>query len=71
VLAIATWPLYRRIHGSLGGRATWSAALMMLLILVLVVIPIAFLSAAAGGAAAGCSRRSRDGSPTASTCPKS
>ena len=47
VLAIATWPLYRRIHGSLGGRATWSAALMMLLILVLVVIPIAFLSAAA------------------------
>ena len=47
VLAIATWPLYRRIHDSLGGRATWSAALMMLLILVLVVIPIAFLAAAA------------------------
>ncbi len=47
VLAIATWPLYRRIHDGLGGRATWSAALMMLLILVLVVIPIAFLSAAA------------------------
>jgi predicted PurR-regulated permease PerM len=47
VLAIATWPLYRRIHDSLGGRATWSAALMMLLILVLVVIPIAFLSGAA------------------------
>jgi predicted PurR-regulated permease PerM len=47
VLAIATWPLYRRIHDGLGGRATWSAALMMLLILVLVVIPIAFLSGAA------------------------
>jgi predicted PurR-regulated permease PerM len=47
VLAIATWPLYRRIHDGLGGRATWSAALMMLLILVLVVIPIAFLAAAA------------------------
>ena len=47
VLAIATWPLYRRIHDGLGGRATWSAALMMLLILVLVVIPIAFLSVAA------------------------
>jgi predicted PurR-regulated permease PerM len=47
VLAIATWPLYRRLHDSLGKRATWSAALMMLLILVLVVIPIAFLTAAA------------------------
>ena len=47
VLAIATWPLYRRIHDSMGGRATWSAALMMLLILILVVIPIAFLAAAA------------------------
>lgn len=47
VLAIATWPLYQRIHDRLGARATWSAALMMLLILVLVVIPIAFLTAAA------------------------
>lgn len=47
VLAIATWPLYQRLHDRMGGRATWSAALMMLLILVLVVIPIAFLAAAA------------------------
>lgn len=47
VLAIATWPLYERLHRGMGGHATWSAALMMLLILVLVVIPIAFLAAAA------------------------
>ena len=47
VLAIATWPLYQRIHDAMGGRATWSAALMMLLILVLVVIPIAVLAGAA------------------------
>ena len=47
VIAIATWPLYRRLHDSLGRRATWSATLMMLLIVVLVVIPIAFLAAAA------------------------
>lgn len=47
VLAIATWPLYARLHEGMGGHPTWSAALMMLLILVLVVIPIAFLSAAA------------------------
>jgi predicted PurR-regulated permease PerM len=47
VLAIATWPLYRRIHEGMGGRATWSASLMMLLILVLVVIPIALLASAA------------------------
>ena len=47
VLAIATWPLYQRLHDRMGGRATWSAALMMLLILVLVVIPIAFLAASA------------------------
>lgn len=47
VLAIATWPLYQRLHNAMGGRATWSAAMMMLLILVLVVIPIAFLAAAA------------------------
>jgi predicted PurR-regulated permease PerM len=48
VLAIATWPLYQRIHDAMGSRATWSAALMMLLILVLVVIPITLLAAAAG-----------------------
>jgi predicted PurR-regulated permease PerM len=47
VLAIATWPLYERIHNGMGNRATWSAALMMLLILVLVVIPITLLAAAA------------------------
>ncbi|HET9024998.1 MAG TPA: AI-2E family transporter [Burkholderiaceae bacterium] len=47
VLAIATWPLYRRIHAAMGGRSTWSAAVMMLLILVLVVIPITFLTGAA------------------------
>jgi predicted PurR-regulated permease PerM len=47
VLAIATWPLYQRIHGVMGGRATWSAALMMLLIIVLVVIPITVLAWAA------------------------
>lgn len=46
VLAIATWPLYRRLHDAMGQRASWSAALMMLLILVLVVIPIAFLAVA-------------------------
>ncbi|HEX5638648.1 MAG TPA: AI-2E family transporter [Burkholderiaceae bacterium] len=48
VLAIATWPLYQRIHDAMGGRATWSAALMLLLILVLVVIPFTLLAAAAG-----------------------
>jgi len=47
VLAISTWPLYQRLLDAMGGRTTWSAALMMLLILVLVVIPIAFLAAAA------------------------
>jgi predicted PurR-regulated permease PerM len=47
VLAIATWPMYERLHQLIGGHATWSAALMMLLILVLVVIPIAFLTSAA------------------------
>ena len=47
VLAIATWPLYERINEGMGGRATWSAALMMLLILVLVVIPITALAGAA------------------------
>lgn len=47
VLAISTWPLYQRIHDGMGGRATWSAALMMLLILVLVVVPIALLTGAA------------------------
>jgi len=47
VLAIATWPLYQRIHDGMGGRSTWSAAVMMLLILVLVVIPIAVLAGAA------------------------
>jgi predicted PurR-regulated permease PerM len=47
VLAIATWPLYRRLHASLGGRSTLAASLMMLLILVLVVIPIALLAGAA------------------------
>ena len=46
VLAIATWPLYRRIH-SLGGNPTLAAALMMLAILVLVVIPITLLAGAA------------------------
>jgi predicted PurR-regulated permease PerM len=47
VLAIATWPLYRRIHAAMGGRSTWSASLMLLLILVLVVIPITALAGAA------------------------
>src|SRR5512135_1619554 len=47
VLAIATWPLYRRIDSAMGGRATWSATVMMLLILVLVVIPITALAGAA------------------------
>jgi predicted PurR-regulated permease PerM len=47
VLAIATWPLYQRIEEGMGGRATWSAALMMLLIIVLVVIPITALAGAA------------------------
>ena len=47
VLAIASWPLYRRIHERLGRRDTWAATLMMLLIIVLVVIPIALLSGAA------------------------
>lgn len=46
VLAIATWPLYRRVHEGLGGRSTWAAALMMLMILVLVVIPITLLAGA-------------------------
>ena len=47
VLAIATWPLYQRIHSGLGGRSTWAASLMLLLILVLVVIPISLLAGAA------------------------
>jgi predicted PurR-regulated permease PerM len=47
VLAIASWPLYRRIHEGLGGRSTWAATLMLLLILVLVVIPISLLASAA------------------------
>ena len=47
VLAIATWPLYKRLHAGLGGRSTWAATLMLLLILVLVVIPITFLASAA------------------------
>ncbi|MDH5207583.1 MAG: AI-2E family transporter [Burkholderiaceae bacterium] len=47
VLAIATWPLYQRIHTGLAGRSTWAATLMLLLILVLVVIPISLLAGAA------------------------
>jgi predicted PurR-regulated permease PerM len=47
VLAIATWPLYSRLHAGLGGRSTWAATLMLLMIIVLVVIPITFLTTAA------------------------
>ena len=56
VLAIATWPLYRRTPRWPGRRGYWSAALMMLLILVLVVIPIAFLAVAAADQLAGAVR---------------
>jgi predicted PurR-regulated permease PerM len=47
VLAIATWPLYQRIHDAMGNRPTWSATLMLLLIIVLVVLPITALAGAA------------------------
>lgn len=47
VLAVATWPLYRRIHEGLGGHSTWAALLMLLLIVVLVVIPLTLLAGAA------------------------
>src|SRR5215203_6672696 len=48
VLAIATWPIYERLRGRLGGSPTWGASLMLLLILITVIVPIALLAEAAG-----------------------
>ncbi len=48
VLAIATWPAYERLRSRLGGRSTWSAAVMLLLMMVTVIVPIALLAEAAG-----------------------
>jgi len=49
VLAIATWPLYKRLLNQLGGRATLSASVMLALILVIVIVPFGLLAEAAGG----------------------
>nr|MCU0767951.1 AI-2E family transporter [Burkholderiaceae bacterium] len=47
VLAIATWPLFRRLQRTVGGNATLAASTMLILIVVLVIVPITLLSAAA------------------------
>lgn len=47
VLAIATWPLFRRLQRAVGGNATLAASTMLILIVVLVIVPITLLSVAA------------------------
>lgn len=44
ILAIATWPLFRRIERGFGGRTGWAAAAMTLLMVVLVVGPALLVS---------------------------
>jgi predicted PurR-regulated permease PerM len=48
VLAIATWPIYERLRGRLGGSNAWGAASMLLLMLITVIVPLALLAEAAG-----------------------
>jgi predicted PurR-regulated permease PerM len=39
ILATATWPAFRRLERSLGGRTGWAAALMTALVIIVVVVP--------------------------------
>jgi len=47
VLAIATWPAYEKLRGTLRSNSTLSASVMLLLMLVTVIVPIALLAEAA------------------------
>lgn len=42
VIATASWPLFCRLRGALGGRRTLAAAIAILLILAFIVVPIMF-----------------------------
>ncbi|SOC44077.1 predicted PurR-regulated permease PerM [Rhizobium subbaraonis] len=42
VIATASWPLFCRLRGALGGRRTLAAAIAILLILTFIVVPIMF-----------------------------
>lgn len=44
VVCTASWPLYRRVHDAVGGRATVAALLMTLLLIVLVIGPTSLLA---------------------------
>jgi predicted PurR-regulated permease PerM len=44
ILAYATWPVYRRIRGGLGGRARWAALAMTVLVILAVALPVTSLS---------------------------
>jgi predicted PurR-regulated permease PerM len=39
ILATATWPAFRWLERSLGGRPGWAAALMTVLVIIVVVVP--------------------------------
>lgn len=46
ILAITTWPIFRRVRAFLGGSNGWAAMVMTSLVILAVVIPIVFLSIA-------------------------
>lgn len=43
IIAVSTWPLYRRLVGRLGGRRKIAAAIMAVGLLVVLVVPISLL----------------------------
>ncbi|MGH7263999.1 MAG: AI-2E family transporter [Candidatus Rokuibacteriota bacterium] len=56
ILAYATWPVYRRVRGLLGGRARWAALAMTVLVILAVALPVTFLSVGLADDVAGTAR---------------
>ncbi len=46
ILAYATWPVFRRVEGGLGGRTGWAALVMTVLVVLVVVGPTVTVSVA-------------------------
>lgn len=59
ILALTTWPAFRRLREAVGGRRTLAAGLMTLLLILVVLVPLALLSVNVVGDAAEVVRRTR------------
>lgn len=44
IVAIAVFPVYRKLQQALGGRATWSAILITVILLALLIVPVVLLT---------------------------